>query len=146
MAKKKKKTLSDYVIKVRIDATTKKLTYTDEYQKVMSAKKVEWDCPYDYALQFAHDESPFTPKKIFHSAAKGTTPKKFTVKPHDGLPKDFKYSIAVFPGGDDGIIADDPQVIIDNSGGLGGKEPGQHGGAKKKSTKKKAAKRKTAKK
>jgi len=142
MAKKKKpKIKSDYVIKVRIDSATGKLKYDDEYQEVESGKKVEWDCPYDYAIQFASGQSPFAPNKPFLSAAKGDTPKQYTIKAHAGPPLPLKYAIAVFNDGINSVIADDPQIIIDNSGGKGGKEPKTSGGKTTKSTKKKAAKK-----
>jgi len=137
--KAKKKAVFDYEIKVRIKNGV--LKYTDENQKVRSGYHVQWDCPYDYAIQFANDQSPFTPKKTFVSAAASEPPKKYKVKPHTGPRLEHKYSIAVFRGGNYPVLTDDPQVIIDNSGGVGGHEPTKKKVPKKTTSKKKAAKK-----
>jgi hypothetical protein len=139
MKKKKKKTkTTDHTVTITEGSGT--LTYSTKKKKVKSGDRLRWTCNRAYAIQFASNDSPFYPNTPYLSQ-KANVPTAFGTIKNSTVILTLKYSVAAYVGGSHPIVTDDPQVIIDNSGGIGGKEPGKTKPAGKKSTKKKAAKK-----
>jgi hypothetical protein len=121
MAKKKRKTRKrlrvDYSIDIFVGLTG--LIYSDGDLVVKPGDRVRWRCATNsWAIHFDAGISPFVPNTPFIVAPAGTYSNFYPVRsPKKWLP--HKYSVAVNVGGNNPILTDDPQVIIDDSGGTG---------------------------
>ena len=113
----KKPKRKDYTVTVIVGLTG--LAYSDPDLEVKPGDRVRWSCATNAcAIHFDADVSPFVPNTPLIVVPAGTFTNYLNVR-RTGRRLPHKYSVAAYVGSNDPRFIDDPQVIIDDSGGTG---------------------------